>query len=269
MAKNALIAYFFFILGVEFVVVYLTLNLLPSKTPYLAASIIVLVMLLSSFWIVKTLLSPLYTLSKRFDTLIKETLHELNIPIATIKANSTMLKKELQNEKSLRQLERIEESAQMLHYLHRELEHTLNKEFHGASKSSQSIERLIEKRLDHYKTIFSQVSFTLIVKEPLEHTLDPFGFQKAIDNLVANSVKHHAKHITFEIAHNTLSIEDDGEGISKEHLVHIFERYYQENPENEGKGIGLAIVKAYCDQEKIRLNISSEVGRFTKVMLHF
>lgn len=269
MPRNTLIAYFFFILSVEFIVVFITMNLLPSKTPYLASLTIILILIISSFWMVKVLLAPLYKLSKRFDTLVKETLHELNIPIATIQANSSMLEKKLETPKQLRQLERINEASQMLHYLHKELEQTINKEFHGPQKSLQSIETFLHKRIDHYRTLYPHINFTLKVEEDIQRTLDPFGFQKAIDNLISNSAKYRSTDITLTLTHGQLTLLDNGKGISKEHLVHIFERYYQESTSQEGKGIGLAIVKSFCDQEKIRLTLQSETGSFTKVVLHF
>jgi len=49
--------------------------------------------------------------------------------------------------------------------------------------------------------------------------------------------------------------------------VKIYEKYYQEDSQKEGEGIGLALVKAYCDRENIAIQIKSRKGEGTTVTL--
>jgi signal transduction histidine kinase len=51
-------------------------------------------------------------------------------------------------------------------------------------------------------------------------------------------------------------------------MIRIYERYYQGNDAKEGEGIGLALVKAYCDQEDIGIEMVSKQGEGTTVILH-
>ena len=50
-------------------------------------------------------------------------------------------------------------------------------------------------------------------------------------------------------------------------LITIYERYYQLDNTAYGEGIGLALVNAYCDDEKIKIRITSKKGEGTKVGL--
>lgn len=69
-----------------------------------------------------------------------------------------------------------------------------------------------------------------------------------------------------------LSVEDNGEGISAEHLPHIFDRFYRvdvarSNAENTG--LGLALVKTIAEMHGGKIQVASEEGkgsRFTLVL---
>jgi len=64
-----------------------------------------------------------------------------------------------------------------------------------------------------------------------------------------------------------LSVEDEGVGMGTAELLRVHERYYQADEKKDGEGIGLALVKAYCDEEGVEIHIKSEKGRGTTVSL--
>jgi len=43
-------------------------------------------------------------------------------------------------------------------------------------------------------------------------------------------------------------------------LLRVHERYFQADKAKEGEGIGLALVKSYCDEQNISIHISSQKG---------
>jgi signal transduction histidine kinase len=61
--------------------------------------------------------------------------------------------------------------------------------------------------------------------------------------------------------------KDYGVGIKK--VEHIFERYYRENQEKGGFGIGLNIVKSIIDKAGIDLQIDSQEGEGSVFTYHF
>jgi len=215
-----------------------------------------------------------YILSKKFKIdesllhLTKEILHELNIPISTIHANTTLLKRTLkENEKSLKRLGRIEDASKRLERLYMELVYSIKKEIHSIEKEQVALKLLIQERVDILKEQ-NRNSFILEIA-PLDIYVDKIGFEKMLDNILVNAMKYSDKNstITLTLKDNFLSIEDRGIGMDEVELITIYERYYQSDYHVSGEGIGLALVKAYCDDEKIRIDISSQKGVGTVVGL--
>lgn len=71
----------------------------------------------------------------------------------------------------------------------------------------------------------------------------------------------------------SLSVTDQGEGIAKEHLPRLTERFYRVDPARSraigGTGLGLAIVKHIVSRHRARLSFDSIVGQGTTVTVHF
>jgi signal transduction histidine kinase len=215
-----------------------------------------------------------YILSQKFEIdenllhLTKEILHEINIPISTIQANSKLLKRTLKNnEKALKRLERIDNSSVRLERLYRELVYSIKKEIHSVEKESFRVDRLIEERVSILK--LQQRNYFLLYLDSLTISVDKIGFEKIVDNILTNAMKYSDKQepITIYLKGNILTIEDRGIGMDETELITIYERYYQSDNSSNGEGIGLALVKAYCDDEKIKILISSQKGEGTKVSL--
>ena len=85
---------------------------------------------------------------------------------------------------------------------------------------------------------------------------------KLIDNLLSNAIKYNKKggEIAIVLKENSLVIKDSGCGISKENLMHIFERYARFNEDQGGFGIGLSLVKKICEENDILISCESKEG---------
>ena len=215
-----------------------------------------------------------YILSQKFAVdenllhLTKEILHELNIPISTIKANTSLLKRTLkENEKGLKRLSRIDASTGRLERLYLELVYSIKKEIHSVEKEQFLLEALIVERVEELK-LLNRNPFVLKL-ESHNIYVDKIGFEKVLDNLLSNAMKYSDKDATIEICleNNVLKILDHGIGMEETELISIYERYYQLDNKAYGEGIGLALVKAYCDDEKIKIVIDSKKGEGTKISL--
>ena len=89
-----------------------------SESNFLIASVWVLILTAGWGYIIAThLLAPKAELDENLSQLSSEILHELNIPLSTIKANTTLLKKRTEDEKTMKRLERIEASSLRLERL--------------------------------------------------------------------------------------------------------------------------------------------------------
>lgn len=218
----------------------------------------------------KVAMEPLKEYVDHLDRFSKETLHELNLPINTITANLSMLRKTNEDEKSIKRLDRIEMATVMLKERYNELDYLIKKQIQRESIETFDLGDLLHERLSFLKPLYSQVGWTFTEGSCLV-TLDRIGLAKVIDNLVDNGVKYSTSPASIHIAlgENKLSITDKGCGMDEMTLVRIFERYYQSDATMAGYGIGLGLVKRYCDRYKIGLHVHSQLGEGTCVILEF
>jgi len=213
-----------------------------------------------------------YVLSAKFKVdenllhLTKEILHELNIPLSTIQANTKLLQRTLEeNEKGLKRLSRIDDSSKRLKRLYAELVYSIKKEIHTIEKETFDVQTVVEERVSVFK-LLNRNSFILSLSS-FKISVDKIGFEKMLDNILTNAMKYSEKHepIFITLQDNILSIRDKGIGIDEIELVKIYDRYYQSDNHAYGEGIGLSLVKAYCDDEKIKIRINSNKGEGTTV----
>ena len=106
---------------------------------------------------------------------------------------------------------------------------------------------------------------------------DGYLFSIIITNLISNAVKYSNSNgaLSVKIANNGSRLEchiiDSGIGIRKEDLERIFNPFYRSNatdhPEIKGTGLGLSIVKRLCSLLSVEIEISSQEGIGTNVIL--
>jgi signal transduction histidine kinase len=106
---------------------------------------------------------------------------------------------------------------------------------------------------------------------------DPDRIEQAIDNLVANALRHTPSGGTITLRATqadgaaTLSVSDSGGGIAPEHLPHVFERFYKVEAaraaESTGSGLGLSITKAIVERHGGTIRVTSQAGRTTFTVL--
>lgn len=99
---------------------------------------------------------------------------------------------------------------------------------------------------------------------------------EAITNIVKNCIEHTQSGGKVSIsAEKTglctkVTIEDNGAGISKKDLPHIFERFYKgSNSSNDSTGIGLALAKAIIEKSGGYITADSVQGKGTKFNIRF
>jgi signal transduction histidine kinase len=90
--------------------------------------------------------------------------------------------------------------------------------------------------------------------------------QRMIANLLDNAIKYTPAGGKIEVAVDSkneltlqLNVRDNGIGISKEDLPHIFERFYRCDPSRSqaGTGLGLSLAKAIATAHGGDITVSS------------
>ncbi len=223
-----------------------------------------------SIILAKISIKPLIEHIKNLEEFSAQTLHELNLPIATINTNVSMLLKNSTNERDIRRLERILEASKMLQNRYDELDYLIKTESFKESIEACDIATIVASRVDFFKSLYIGVQWRVTLA-PCEIVCDPIGFAKVVDNLIENAIKYSPNNpiITIDLDENRLIIADNGIGMDEITIMHIYERYFQSDELMRGFGIGLNLVKRYCDRHNITVEIESVVGEKSIIYLNF
>lgn len=239
---------------------YLTLEFGFDQSTFYPITIALIIFAATLYYFLSyQLLKPLFKSEKEIKNLIKETLHEINTPVATIKMNTKILQKKEEDSKNQDRLKRIEQSCNNLLELYNQMEYGIKEQIDNIVKEQFDINEIILKSINKFDDIKKDIvinyeKITFIVEA------DKNGFEKVIDNLISNAIKYNKPKGTIDIklSNKKLKIVDTGVGIDTKNLFSVFDKYYQENNLNSGIGLGLNIVKSYCDKYKIDLKIDSK-----------
>jgi len=113
-------------------------------------------------------------------------------------------------------------------------------------------------------------------EKPLITKVDSDGYARIINNLIQNIISHsQATQIKIEMSQREseiqISIEDNGIGIEKSDLQHIFDRLYKcdKGRSNKGSGLGLSIVRQMAEKMNGRITVRSEPDIYTIFTVFF
>ncbi len=226
---------------------------------------------LSAIYIVGELMELIVSPIKNFKLLIEDTMHEINTPVATIKTNVAMLRKNA-DEANRKRCDRIEASCNKLLDLYENMEYFAKKEAKINQKSENNLKELINLEISIFEDQFAKKGVSLVSNICDECIIiDKKGFSLAFANLLSNALKfsERGQTVSVNMSNGVLKVKDEGCGISKDELIKIFDRYYQEDASKEGRGIGLFLVKEFCDENGVELFIRSDVGAGSEFTLDF
>ena len=206
-----------------------------------------------------SVLKPLFKSDEKLELSIKETIHELNIPVSTIKMNTQLLEKTITDEKSLKRLERIKQASNNLLKLYENMEYNIKKEIDKIDKQEIYLDDLVKNCVDKFADIKKDTKIFVDVPN-IRVLTDINGFEKTIDNLISNAIKYNITEnpiVEIKYKDNIFSVFNTGEKIDTKNPFIVFDKYFQENSSKDGFGLGLALVKEFCDKNKISINIDT------------
>jgi signal transduction histidine kinase len=228
-----------------------------------ALSILVLLFILSYF-VFKNFALPFEKVNRQLDNFIKDSMHEINTPLSIINVNIDMFAHKFGENKYLT---RIKAASKTLATIYNDMDYLIKQDRFGFEKESLDMSAFIEERVAYFQDVASlrQIEIKTDIEKDITLYFNATQLQRIVDNTLSNAIKYsreksqvyvnlhlHKKRILF-------CVEDFGEGIEKPRK--IFERYYRENLNKGGFGIGLNIVKRIIDEHDVTLEIVSEPGK--------
>ncbi len=216
---------------------------------------------------------------------VAEVSHELKTPLTTIRTyTETLLNGYLDDKKTATGLLKTVENevdkmvllVQNLLILNR-----FDMQRVDAEKVTFSLDDMLRSLSDMFRIEAEKKGLTLTYNrttEMAEIYADPDQIERAIKNIISNSIKYCARGDKIQIFAGTLynnvyvKVEDSGKGIPKSDLEHVFERFYRvdkaRSRDKGGTGLGLSITKEIIESHGGTIQIESEFGRFTRVTVN-
>ena len=149
----------------------------------------------------------------------------------------------------------------------------------NARNESVKLHPIVSNVLKKWEEQSSEKNITVYTNLPSETLIcgDKFFLEVMIGNIVNNAIKYGKPNghilIGWDDHSQTLSIEDNGIGISSKHLPYIFNRFYRADESRsyaiKGSGLGLSIVQKLAILQNISLQVSSTEGEGTKFFICF
>ncbi len=150
------------------------------------------------------------------------------------------------------------------------------------NKSFNLYSDILEKIIDEYKKLAQDKGILLKVDLSTNNTeivADSYTVGQIFTQLIDNAIKYtddgKIDIIVYRNENGKLATEisDTGIGIAKEYLADLFTPFTQEEMgytrKYEGNGIGLTLVKKYCELNNANIEVKSEKGIGTKFIVNF
>ena len=205
--------------------------------------------------------------------------HELKTPLFTIQGYLLTLLDGAMEDKNIRKkyLERAEKGVERLIYIVKDLDMITKLEVGelNLDKTRFNIVEVIQNVFDLFEMKASNKNITLTFdtrySKPIWVMADQEKIQQVVTNLVVNSIKYGKKGGTTEVGIEDLTkdkvivrITDNGEGIEKQNIPRLFERFYRVDKSGArsegGSGLGLAIVKHIIEGHDEKIYVESQIG---------
>lgn len=206
--------------------------------------------------------------------------HELKTPLFTVQGYLSTLLDGAMSDKSIRKkyLQRAEKGVERLIYIVQDLDMISKLELGDLNleRHSFDIVKLVQNVFDLLEMEASKKDILLLFdmkyNKPVMVMADSEKIEQVLINLVMNSIKYGKEKGSTEVSIESLTknkvivrIKDDGEGIEKQHIPRLFERFYRVDKSGSrsegGSGLGLSIVKHIIEAHEEKIYVESEFGK--------
>ena len=194
--------------------------------------------------------------------------HEINNPLTAIQGECEVaLMRNRSNEEYKSSLQSIsQETGRIIRIMHELLlfSHTRSGTVDAANLENVVMSRFIFNLKDDATEINVVSDFSVLADEALLHI--------AVKNLLSNARKYSGgSPVVIVINHGLLQISDQGIGIPRTDISHIFEPFYRAGNTGsvKGKGVGLALAKSILKNFGAAIKVRSQEGKGTSMNVIF
>lgn len=205
-------------------------------------------------------------------SLLADVAHELRTPLTVLQGNLRAILDDVYP-LDKEEITRLYDQSRHLHRLVNDLHELAQADAHQLPLHRQrtDMDKLVHQAVAMIEPLADEkaIKVTIIngmVLPPVE--VDQARLTQAVQNLLTNAVRHTSEGGTISVqlskAEETLQIavQDNGEGISTEHLPYVWDRFYRTDRTRDrhtgGTGLGLAIVRGIIEAHGGTVSVTSD-----------
>ncbi len=225
--------------------------------------------------------SRMKTLEQMKDDFTRNMTHELKTPVAAAYAAADSMLRYYDQSDEARNRKFLEIILQRLNFLSGMVENILSASMERFKTLKLKVEEVKLKPLaEEVSEMIEQkatkpVKISIDIPDRLTVRADALHLGNVLTNLLDNAVKYSGDSVNIRISagEDLISVSDDGIGISKAELPHIFDRFYRvtsgDRYEAGGYGLGLFYVKQIVELHGWSVEAASEPGKGTIFTIKF
>lgn len=204
--------------------------------------------------------------------------HQLKTPLTSMMVLSDLLRQDLEPDKRKQFIQKIQAQLNRMEWLVTSLL-KLSKMDAGTivmKKESVNVKQLVNEALETISipAEIKGVSIQMNVEQNCQYIGDYEWSKEALTNMLKNCLEHTKEGGSLMVEgrntplYTSIIIKDTGEGIDKEDLPYIFQRFYRgKNASPDSVGIGLAMAKNIVMKQQGQIEVKSEVGVGTEFLI--
>ena len=214
----------------------------------------------------------------QMEQMIADISHQLKTPITSLNMIHEILYMELGEEQKIEFLDNMQKDLMKIEWLVKAVLNMAKLDSRTLVLEKEEVRACeLSQEIQHYFAVFCEVhekEIRVTGAEKLVFRCDKKWTKEAIQNIIKNAMEHGGKQVVLRWEENALytmlRIEDDGDGIEKEDIPHIFERFYKaKHSKEDSLGLGLAFAKSIMEHQNGEIRVKSKKGIGTVFTLKF
>lgn len=225
----------------------------------------------------RTLMNELEISFTKQQQFVADASHELRTPIQVIEGHLSLIKRWGKDEPEVME-ESLSTSLTEIARMRKMIEELLKlaRREQADEQASADIEQVYEQVKDELLLLYPTAEFHLTVTgDKTAASITEHALAQIFRNILSNSIRYNSNvpSLRVTIDYNELhspilvTIEDNGIGISEQHLPHIFDRFFRVDASRTNKvagtGLGLSITKMLADKYEVEIGVESKLQKGT------
>jgi len=221
-------------------------------------AIVIIVFFLSIFFLNRFSL-PFQRVNKQLDDFIKDSMHEINTPLSIMNVNIDLFNRKNPHNKYL---QRIKAASKTLSNIYNDMDYLIKHQELVCEYQFIDASAFVKERILYFDEValMKGIEIQEHIEPDIYLNFNPNQLQRIIDNSISNAIKYSNEG---KIEVSLIRINDSCQLIFKDYGVGIvdtsmiFKRYYRENSDKGGFGIGLNIVRSIMNEANIEVDLVS------------